>query len=120
MALLSQEGSVTRQGHARGGSHAKLCNDAVLEPPLARFRLCLNRAAPLTQGGDCASLLSFSATCYLVPCCVTKVPPECRTRYSGPLPRRNGAGFLLQVYKPVQDDIQVGDRFDFLFGRLKQ
>ena len=50
-APLSQGGSVTRQGHARGGSSGEPFEDAASEPPLARFRLRLYRAAPLTQGG---------------------------------------------------------------------
>ena len=47
---------MTRQGRARGGSAAKPCNDAVLEPPLARSRLRLNRAVPLTQGDKTPAL----------------------------------------------------------------
>ena len=50
-ALLSQEGSATRQGRASGGSGGSHYRDAALEPPPARSRLRLNRAAPLTQGG---------------------------------------------------------------------
>jgi len=49
-ALLSQEGSATQRCRARGGSDSKPCRCSVLEPPLARFRLRLNRAVPLTQG----------------------------------------------------------------------
>jgi hypothetical protein len=56
IALLSQKGSATRQGRARGGSAVRARRDAVLEPPPARSRLCLNGAAPLTQGGHRARL----------------------------------------------------------------
>src|SRR5262245_53988767 len=38
-------------GSREGRFHCKPGKDAALEPPPARFRLRLNRAAPLTQGG---------------------------------------------------------------------
>src|SRR5262245_26215558 len=54
LALLSQEGSgiaMSFRDAARGGSPSKSHGDAASEPPPARSRLSLDRAALLTQEG---------------------------------------------------------------------
>jgi hypothetical protein len=33
---------------------------------------------------------------------------------------RGGAGFLLHVFKPIQYDIKVSERFNFFFDRFRQ
>ena len=54
LALLSQ-GSAARSGRAGGGSSSKPRKAADLEPPLARSRLRLDRAALLTKEGKTGS-----------------------------------------------------------------
>ena len=56
IALLSQEGSGIAKRYPTSGEggwfRGNLCKDAALEPPPARSRLRLNRAALLTQEGN--------------------------------------------------------------------